>query len=114
MVLKLRASALFRVPSVYCFVFGLCSCCSPLSESHRLLFCPRFQPAEVISFAERVVPNAAVIRLLREQQSVENIKAFYITCHAIEDKFEALVNIYGTITVGQAIIFCKTRKDANW
>ena len=68
----------------------------------------------MISFAERVIPNAVVIRLMREQQSVENIKAFYIACHTIEDKFEALVNIYGTITVGQAIIFCRTRKDASW
>jgi len=79
----------------------------------HMLFSATYTP-EVISFAERVIPDPVVLRLMREQQSVENIKSFYISCHAIEDKLEALINIYGTITIGQAIIFCKTRKDASW
>ncbi|XP_066843182.1 ATP-dependent RNA helicase DDX25-like isoform X5 [Anser cygnoides] len=31
-----------------------------------------------------------------------------------EEKYEALCNIYGSITVGQAMIFCQTRRSADW
>jgi len=79
----------------------------------HMLFSATYTPA-VISFAETVIPNPVVIRLLREEQSVDNIRAFYIPCQSVDDKFEALVNIYGSITIGQAIIFCRTRKDAGW
>lgn len=35
-------------------------------------------------------------------------------CNSKEEKFEALCNIYGAITIAQAMIFCHTRKTAGW
>merc|ERR1711974_536196 len=31
-----------------------------------------------------------------------------------EAKFIAISNIYGVVTIGQAMIFCQTRKTASW
>lgn len=67
-----------------------------------------------MEFAEYIVPNPIVIRLRRDQESLDNIKQYYVQCKNQEDKYQAIQNIYGVITVGQAIIFCHTRKTAGW
>lgn len=35
-------------------------------------------------------------------------------CNNPDSKYQAIQNIYGVITVGQAIMFCHTRKTASW
>lgn len=45
-------------------------------------------------------------RLKREQESLDNIKQYYVRCRSEEEKYQAIQNIYGSITIGQAIIFC--------
>lgn len=61
---------------------------------------------KVMEFAEHIVPDPIVIRLLREQESLDNIKQYYVKCKNQDEKYQAISNIYGVITVGQAIIFC--------
>lgn len=60
----------------------------------------------VMEFAEFIVKNPIIIRLLKEQESLENIKQYYVKCKSQDQKYQAIQNIYGVITVGQAIIFC--------
>ncbi len=35
-------------------------------------------------------------------------------CETPELKYNAIANIYGVVTIGQAMIFCQTRKTASW
>jgi len=35
-------------------------------------------------------------------------------CRNLDDKYSAISNIYGVVTIGQAMIFCHTRKKASW
>lgn len=60
----------------------------------------------VMEFAEHIVKNPIIIRLLKQQESLENIKQYYVRCKNQDEKYQAIQNIYGVITVGQAIIFC--------
>lgn len=60
-----------------------------------------------MEFAEYIVSNPIVIRLRRDQESLDNIKQYYVQCQNQEQKYQAIQNIYGVITVGQAIIFCQ-------
>lgn len=59
-----------------------------------------------MKFATTIIPSPVVLKLKREEQSLENIKQFYVKCCSEEDKFQALANIYGTVSVGQAMVFC--------
>lgn len=68
----------------------------------------------VMKFAESIIPNASIIRLRREEESLDNIKQYFIECRSQHEKFEALSNIYGTLSIGQAMIFCHTRKTVAW
>lgn len=64
---------------------------------------------EVLNFAEIIVPNAIILTLKREVQALDNIKQYYVRCWDQNEKFQAIRNIYGSITIGQAIIFCHVR-----
>lgn len=69
---------------------------------------------EVMDFAEMMVPNAVVIKLRREEESLDNIKQYYVKCKNPQEKYLAMKNIYGICTVNQAMIFCQTKKTAGW
>ncbi|XP_071015401.1 ATP-dependent RNA helicase DDX19B-like [Oncorhynchus clarkii lewisi] len=50
-------------------------------------------------------PN--IIKLKREEGTQDTIKQYYVVCHSKEEKFMALCDIYGAITIAQAMIFYK-------
>ncbi|KAM9814027.1 ATP-dependent RNA helicase DDX19A [Neosynchiropus ocellatus] len=78
-----------------------------------LLFSATFEES-VWNFAKRIVPEPNIIKLKREEETLDTIKQFYVLCNNKEEKFQALCNIYGAITIAQAMIFCHTRKTAGW
>ncbi|XP_034086491.1 ATP-dependent RNA helicase DDX19A-like isoform X1 [Gymnodraco acuticeps] len=82
-------------------------------ECQMLLFSATFEDS-VWGFAEKVVPDPNIIRLRREEETLDTIKQFYILCSEEEEKFSALCDLYGGLTVAQAMIFCRTRKTASW
>lgn len=80
----------------------------------QMMFFSATYNQEVIEFAEVIVPNPLIIRLKREEESLDNIEQYYVKCSNKEEKYDAVTNIYGTVGVGQAIIFCHTRRTAHW
>ncbi|XP_038602574.1 ATP-dependent RNA helicase DDX19B-like isoform X2 [Tachyglossus aculeatus] len=82
-------------------------------DCQMLLFSATFEPS-VWRFAQKVVPNPNIIRLRREDETLDTIKQCYMLCRSREEKFRALCNLYGAITIAQAMIFCQTRKTASW
>lgn len=61
---------------------------------------------EVMDFAEMIVKDPIIIRLKREEESLDNIQQYYVKCANQQQKYSAVTNIYGSVGVGQAIIFC--------
>ncbi|XP_051804994.1 ATP-dependent RNA helicase DDX19A [Acanthochromis polyacanthus] len=82
-------------------------------DCQMLLFSATFEDS-VWRFAERVVPDPNIIKLKREEETLDNIKQFYVACKDKEAKFTALCDLYGCLTIAQAMIFCHTRKMASW
>jgi len=80
----------------------------------QMMFFSATYTQEVLDFAEVIVPNPIIIRLKREEECLDNIKQFYVECKSEQEKYAAITNIYGTLSIGQAIIFCKTRRAAAW
>ncbi|XP_060750538.1 ATP-dependent RNA helicase DDX19A [Tachysurus vachellii] len=80
-------------------------------DCQMLLFSATFEDT-VWQFAERLVPDPNIIRLKREEETLDTIKQYYVLSRNTNDKFNALCNIYGAITIAQAMIFCHTRKTA--
>lgn len=82
-------------------------------DCQMLLFSATYD-TQVMKFANAIVSNPFVIRLRKEEESLDNIRQFYIECRNREEKFVSLTNIYGSITIGQTMIFCQTRATASW
>ena len=64
-----------------------------------------------MSFATNIVNDAVIIRLRKEEESLDNIKQFYVNCNSAEEKYEALGNLYGSLTIGQTMVFCHVSKQ---
>lgn len=82
-------------------------------DCQMLLFSATFEDS-VWTFANRVVPDPNIIKLKRDEETLDTIKQFYVICNQKEDKFTALCNLYACLTIAQAMIFCHTRKMAAW
>lgn len=85
-----------------------------LSSACQLLLFSATYDEEVMNFAEMIVPNAVVIKLKREDESLENIMQYYVQCGNEDEKYSALANIFGTISIGQTFIFCHTKRSAGY
>lgn len=71
-----------------------------------LLFSATFEES-VLDFAKHIVPDSNIIKLEKEKETLDTIKQYYVLCESREEKFQAICNIYGAITIAQAIIFCQ-------
>jgi ATP-dependent RNA helicase len=56
------------------------------------------------------------IRILvkRDELTLEGIKQFFIAVEKEEWKFDTLCDLYDTLTITQAVIFCNTKKKVDW
>ncbi|KAI9717655.1 MAG: RNA helicase required for poly(A+) mRNA export [Candelaria pacifica] len=77
-----------------------------------VLFSATF-PENVINYAMKFAPNANQITLKHEEQTVEGIKQLYMDCDSEQAKYDALVRLYGLMTIGSSIIFVRTRQTAD-
>lgn len=84
------------------------------SQQLQILLFSATYDDKIKKFAQSMVPNAIEIQLKREEQSLSNIQQYYIVTRTEEDKYRALANIFGTISIGQTFIFCQTKKSANF
>lgn len=76
-----------------------------------LLFSATY-PERVKQFVSVHVPNASRLEVKKEELTLSAIAQFYITCANDDAKFSVLSDLYGSMTVGQSVIFVNTRKIA--
>ena len=50
----------------------------------------------------------------RDELTLEGIKQFFVAVEKEEWKFDTLCDLYDTLTITQAVIFCNTRKKVEW
>ena len=46
--------------------------------------------------------------------TLEGIKQFFVAVEREEWKFETLCDLYDTLTITQAVIFCNTKRKVDW
>jgi translation initiation factor 4A len=71
-------------------------------------------PDEVLEISTRFMRNPIRILVKREQVTLEGIKQFYVAVEREQWKFETLCDLYETLTITQAIIYCNTRLKVDW
>ncbi|GJN70947.1 ATP-dependent RNA helicase DBP5 [Purpureocillium lilacinum] len=77
-----------------------------------LLFSATF-PDKVNNYASKFAPNAHTLKLQRSELTVKGISQMFIDCPDDNTRYEVLCKLYGLMTIGQSVIFVKTRESAN-
>ncbi|OAQ61806.1 ATP-dependent RNA helicase DBP5 [Pochonia chlamydosporia 170] len=77
-----------------------------------LLFSATF-PARVKDYIPKFAPNANSLTLKTKELTVKGISQMFIDCPDENARYDILCKLYGLMTIGQSVIFVKTRKSAN-
>jgi len=71
-------------------------------------------PADVLEVTKKFMRDPIRILVKKEELTLEGIKQFYIMVGREDWKLETLCDIYQTLTITQAVIFCNTRRKVDW
>lgn len=66
-------------------------------------------PSEILEIAEKFMKNPLKLLVKRDELTLEGIKQFYIAVEKEDYKCETLFDLYDTLTISQAVIFCNKR-----
>lgn len=71
-------------------------------------------PDEILEISNRFMRKPVRILVKRDELTLEGIKQFYVAVEKEEWKLETLCDLYETLTITQAIIYCNTRRKVDW
>jgi translation initiation factor 4A len=71
-------------------------------------------PPEALEITTKFMNKPIRILVKAEQLTLEGIKQFYISVDREDWKLDTLCDLYDTLNVAQAVIFCNTRRKVDW
>lgn len=71
-------------------------------------------PTEVLEVTDKFMREPVRILVKKDELTLEGIKQFYIMVEREDWKLDTLCDLYETLTITQAIIFCNTRRKVDW
>jgi len=71
-------------------------------------------PQEVLEVTKKFMRDPIRILVKRDELTLEGIKQFYIAVEQEDWKLDTLCDLYETVTITQAVIFCNTRRKVDW
>jgi ATP-dependent RNA helicase len=71
-------------------------------------------PREVLELTAKFQQDPIRVMVKRDELTLEGIKQFFVAVEREEWKFDTLCDLYDTLTITQAVIFCNTRRKVEW
>uniref|UniRef100_A0A5B6ZYE6 RNA helicase n=1 Tax=Davidia involucrata TaxID=16924 RepID=A0A5B6ZYE6_DAVIN len=71
-------------------------------------------PNEILEMTSKFMTDPVRILVKRDELTLEGIKQFFVAVEREEWKFDTLCDLYDTLTITQAVIFCNTKKKVDW
>lgn len=71
-------------------------------------------PPDVLEVTTKFMRDPVRILVKKAELTLEGIKQFYIAVEKEEWKLDTLSDLYETVTITQAVIFCNTRRKVDW
>lgn len=85
-----------------------------LPASTQVVLLSATMPAEVLEVTKKFMRDPIRILVKRDELTLEGIKQFYIAVEKEDWKLDTLCDLYETVTITQAVIFCNTRRKVEW
>ena len=67
-------------------------------------------PHEILEMTSKFMTDPIRILVKRDELTLEGIKQFFVAVEREEWKFDTLCDLYDTLTITQAVIFCNTKR----
>jgi len=71
-------------------------------------------PYDVLEMTQKFMTDPIRILVKRDELTLEGIKQFFVAVEKEDWKFDTLCDLYDTLTITQAVIFCNTRRKVDW
>merc|ERR1711934_1078199 len=85
-----------------------------LPETVQVALFSATMPLDVLEVTQRFMREPVRILVKKDELTLEGIKQFYIAVEREEWKLDTLCDLYETLTITQAIIYCNTRRKVDW
>jgi len=85
-----------------------------LNENIQVILLSATMPADVLEVTKRFMRDPIRILVKKEELTLEGIRQFFIEVEREEWKLDTLCDLYETLTITQAVIFCNTRRKVEW
>lgn len=85
-----------------------------LPENVQVCLFSATMPMDVLAVSNKFMRDPIRILVKRDELTLEGIKQFYISVEKEEWKLGTLCDLYETLTITQAIIYCNTRRKVDW
>jgi len=69
---------------------------------------------EVLDMTQKFMNEPIRVLVKRDELTLEGIKQFFVAVEREEWKFDTLCDLYDTLTITQAVIFCNTKRKVDW
>jgi translation initiation factor 4A len=84
-----------------------------LPETIQVALFSATMPLEVLEVTQKFMRDPVRILVKKDELTLDGIKQFYIAVEHEDWKFDTLCDLYDTLTITQAIIYCNTRKKVD-
>uniref|UniRef100_A0A8D8UC86 Eukaryotic initiation factor 4A n=1 Tax=Cacopsylla melanoneura TaxID=428564 RepID=A0A8D8UC86_9HEMI len=85
-----------------------------LNNDVQVILLSATMPTDVLDVSMKFMREPVKILVKKEELTLEGIRQFYIYIEREDWKFDTLCDLYGTLSITQAVIFCNTRRKVDW
>ncbi|KAJ2141277.1 RNA helicase [Coemansia sp. RSA 678] len=85
-----------------------------LPPSTQVVILSATLPHDVLELTQKFMSDPLRILVKRDELTLEGISQFFVNVDQEDWKFETLCDLYDSLTITQAVIFCNTRAKVDW
>lgn len=71
-------------------------------------------PHEVLEMSTKFMTDPFRVLVKRDELTLEGIRQFFVSVEKEGWKFDTLTDLYDTLTITQAVVFCNTKNKVDW
>ncbi|GFP87126.1 eukaryotic initiation factor 4a-3 [Phtheirospermum japonicum] len=71
-------------------------------------------PNEMLEITSKFMTDPVRIVIKRDELALQGIKQYFVAVEKEEWKFDTLYDLFDTLTISQAVIFCNTKRKVEW
>ncbi|XP_037479961.1 eukaryotic initiation factor 4A-III homolog B-like [Triticum dicoccoides] len=71
-------------------------------------------PHDILEITSKFMTDPVRILVKRDELTLKGIKQFFVAVEKEEWRFDTLCDLYDTLTITQAVIFCNTKRKVDW